>query len=56
MVVHTTSIVVVLAILQCALPADAQTIAVNTDENVFLCKTAEDCSGFYAGEASQGEW
>lgn len=53
---QSTTIMVVLAVLHCASPVNAQTIAVNTDENSFLCKTAADCSNFYDGEASQGEW
>jgi hypothetical protein len=45
-----------LLVLQSIVHVESQTVAVSTDDNAFLCKTKADCSQYYAGSASQGEW
>ena len=37
-------------------PAAAQTVAVDLDSGEFLCSSNADCSEYYKGDQTQGEW
>ena len=34
----------------------AQTVAVNLDSDVFVCSSDADCSEYFKGDQTQGEW
>jgi hypothetical protein len=37
-------------------PVAAQTVSVNFDSDGFLCSSNADCSEYYKGDQTQGEW